>query len=147
MKEKTTSFSLLFGTPNSIREISRFLTRVVLQKGNSLLTGAESRVTLRDLLPTTIFCGATVDSRMIATPFWPGFPLYRLATSHHRIMVDGNYLKASYNRHKHTVSAAMYPPAAPKLFVNVPIIISISLVSTPKYSATPRPLWPRAPML
>ena len=32
--------------PNSVGKISCFLRRVVLQSGNSLLTGAESRVTL-----------------------------------------------------------------------------------------------------
>ena len=37
----------LFATPNSIGEINCFLRRVVLENGYSLLTGAESRVTLK----------------------------------------------------------------------------------------------------
>ena len=40
------SFLPIFDRPNSIGEINSFLRRVVLQNGNSLLTGAESRVTL-----------------------------------------------------------------------------------------------------
>ena len=44
---RTTSFLPLFDRPNSIGEINRFLRRMVLQNGNLLLTGAESRVTLR----------------------------------------------------------------------------------------------------
>ena len=34
----------------------------------------------------------------------------------------------------------------PNDFVNVPIIISMSAVSTPHFSATPRPVAPSAPM-
>ena len=41
------SFLPIFDRPNSIGEINSFLRRVVLQNGNSLLTGAESRVTLK----------------------------------------------------------------------------------------------------
>ena len=40
------SFLPIFDRPNNIGEINCFLRRVVLQNGNSLLTGAESRVTL-----------------------------------------------------------------------------------------------------
>ena len=40
------SFLPIFDRPNSIGEINCFLRRVVLQNGKSLLTGAESRVTL-----------------------------------------------------------------------------------------------------
>ena len=40
------SFLPIFDRPNSIGEINCFLRRVVLQNGNSLLTRAESRVTL-----------------------------------------------------------------------------------------------------
>ena len=42
------SFLPIFDRPNSIGEINCFLRRMVLQNGNSLLTGAESRVTLSD---------------------------------------------------------------------------------------------------
>ena len=45
------------------------------------------------------------------------------------------------------LSAATYPPIPPKLFVNVPIITSTLLGSTPVYSQHPRPVRPMAPML
>ena len=41
------SFLPIFDRPNSFGEINCFLRRVVLQNSNSLLTGAESRVTLK----------------------------------------------------------------------------------------------------
>ena len=55
---------------------------------------------------------------------------------------------ALYCRTLATVSAspATYPPAAPKDLVNVPIITSMSLGSTPSSSHTPRPVAPTAPM-
>ena len=43
---KNDAFLPIFDRPNSIGEINYFLRRVVLQNGNSLLTEAESRVTL-----------------------------------------------------------------------------------------------------
>ena len=52
------SFLPIFDRPNNIGEINCFLRRVVLQNGNSLLTGAESRVTLTNavlLLPANYF--------------------------------------------------------------------------------------------
>ncbi|RNA44075.1 hypothetical protein BpHYR1_042626 [Brachionus plicatilis] len=41
----------------------------------------------------------------------------------------------------------MYPPAAPKLLVKVPISMSTSFESHPQWSITPRPFGPTAPML
>lgn len=48
---------------------------------------------------------------------------------------------------RHTFDPAIYPPIDPKDLEKVPINISISFVSTPVYSHTPRPVSPKAPML
>ena len=44
---RSASFIPFFDRPNSVGEVNYFLRRVLLQNGNSLLTGAESRVTLK----------------------------------------------------------------------------------------------------
>ena len=48
------SSELLFDRPNRIGETNCFLRSMVLQNGNSLLPGAESRVTLKVILWRTV---------------------------------------------------------------------------------------------
>ena len=62
------SFLPIFDRPNSIGEINSFLRRVVLQNGNSLLTGAESRVTLKAHCRG---CGWLMMMLKSKTKLWP----------------------------------------------------------------------------
>ena len=57
-------FLPIFDRPNSIGEINCFLRTVVLQNGNSLLTGAESRVTLSYIFPVMEFLNYFGDLRV-----------------------------------------------------------------------------------
>ena len=62
------SFLPIFDRPNSIGEINCFLRRVVLQNGNSLLTGAESRVTLSGkfrLVKKTYFLDTDIKQTLV----------------------------------------------------------------------------------
>eukprot|EP00962_Isochrysis_galbana_P015489 scaffold4440_cov109-Isochrysis_galbana.AAC.4 len=55
---------------------------------------------------------------------------------------------AAWRRSAATISLepATYPPTEPKDLVKVPIITSTSAVGTPRWSVTPRPRGPTAPM-
>ena len=55
----------------------------------------------------------------------------------------------SHDRRRYSMNSrlpATYPPIAPNDFLNLPIMMLMSAVSTPKYSHTPRPVGPSAPM-